>query len=193
MKILNKITLIIAVVFSVTFMFSQKVTTQVIDKPSEGKALVYILRTGAGPLLNFRVYDKDRYLGALSGFKYMVYETEPGQHIFWAASENRDYIEANLEPNSVYVLNAEGQMGAFIASVSFYPLNPTEFRDQRTFYQVVKGATKVVYTPNNEDKAENIQKGLAKYDELKKSNSSKIKVLDFSWKFENADKPVKQK
>lgn len=193
MKNLNKILLVFVFFLGFTSASSQKVTTQEIDKPAEGKSLVYILRTGAGPLLNFRIYDKDKYLGALSGFKYLVYECEPGPHVFWAASENRDYIEANLEANSVYVLNAEGQMGAFIASVSFVPLNPEAFTDKRTFYQVVKGAKKQQFVPNNEDKSENIRVGLAKYNDLKSSDSKKIKVLNAAWKFENADKPVKTK
>lgn len=192
MNNLKKIVLLIAFFFGIISISSQKITTQEIVKPSEGKSLVYFLRTGAGPLLNFRIYDNDKFLGALSGFKYLVYECEPGQHVFWAASENRDYIEANLEPNAVYVLNAEGQMGAFIASVGFLPLNPNEFRDRRTFYQVVKGAKKQDYAINDVDKSENIQKGLQKYEDLKAGNSKKIKVLDAGWKFENADKPIKQ-
>jgi len=193
MKILNKITLLIILICGLSTAYSQKITTQEIDKPQEGKSLVYILRTGAGPLVNFRFYDKDLFLGAMSGFKYLVYECEPGEHIFWAASENRDFVEANLEPNAVYVLNAEGQMGAFVAQVSLSPLNPTEFRDKKTFYQVVKGAKKLVYTPQTDDKSENIKKGLEKYDALKASNSKKIKVLASDMKFENADKPEKNK
>jgi Protein of unknown function (DUF2846). len=192
MKILNRLILLVVLVCGLTA-YSQKVTTQEIDKPQEGKALVYILRTGAGMLINFRIYDKDKFLGALSGFKYMVYECEPGEHVFWAASENRDFVEANLEPNSVYVLNAEGQMGAFIAQVSLNPLNPNEFRDKRTFYQVIKGAKKQMYVPTTEDKTENISKGLEKYEALKASNSKKIKVLASDMKFENADKPEKNK
>ncbi len=193
MKNLKKIYFVLFLVLGLTSVFSQKITTQEIAKPSEGKALVYILRTGAGPLLNFRIYDNDNFLAALSGFKYLVYECEPGEHLFWAASENRDYIEATLEANAVYVLNAEGQMGAFIASVGFSPLNPNEFKDKRTFFQAVKGAKKQDYVPTDVDKSENIQKGLGKYKDLKASNSKKIKVLDSSWKFENANKPVKDK
>lgn len=193
MKNLNKIVLLFVLLFGFTAVFSQKVTTQGIDRPSEGKSLVYILRTGAGPLLNFRIYDQDKFLGALSGFKYMVYECEPGKHMFWAASENRDFVEADLEPNSVYVLNAEGQMGAFIAQVSLSPLKPKEFRDKRTFYQVVKGAKKQVYAPVSDDKTENITKGLARYNELKAKDSKLIKVMTPDMKFENADKPVKDK
>lgn len=193
MKLINKIFSIVILFLGMNLFFSQKITAQTIDKPSQGKSLVYILRTGAGPLLNFRIYDGEKFLGALSGFKYMVYETEPGKHIFWAASENRDYIEANLKPDSVYVLNAAGQMGAFVAGVSFSPLNPNLFPDKRTFYQVVKSSTKVTYTLSADDKSENVQKGMAKYNELKSKDAQKIRTLDPSWTFENADKPVKDK
>lgn len=41
-------------------------------------------------------------------------------------SENRDYVDADLEPNSTYVINIQGQMGAFIASVALNPMNPNE-------------------------------------------------------------------
>ena len=192
MKNLIKIIFLVAFFFGFISMSAQKITAQEIAKPSEGKSLVYILRTGAGILLNFRLYDNDKFLGAISGTKYMVYECEPGEHLFWATSENRDYIEATLEPNSVYVLNAQGQMGAFVAGVDFSPLNPEEFRDKRTFYQVIKGAKKQEYVATDIDKAENILKGLEKYKELKTSNSKKIKILDSTWKFENADKPIKK-
>lgn len=191
MKILKSIILVV-LLGCVNTVFSQKIVNQAIDKPSEGKSLVYILRSGAGPLLNFRIYDKDIFLGAINGSKYLVYECEPGQHTFWATSENRDFVDATLEPNAVYVLNAEGQMGAFIARVSLKPLNPNEYRDKKIFYQVVKHNDKVLYSKSEDDKKDNIAKGLEKYNELKAENSEKIKILTADMKFENADKPIKE-
>ncbi|ASK30777.1 hypothetical protein CEY12_11930 [Chryseobacterium sp. T16E-39] len=191
MESLKKVILFFVVLFGFSTVFSQKVTTQAIDKPSEGKSLVYILKTGAGFLINFRVYDKDVFLGSIASGKYLVYECEPGQHLFWASSENRDYVEANLEPNSVYVLNAEGQMGAFVAGVSLKPLNPAEFRDKKLFYQVVKNDTKKIYAKSDDDKSENIAKAMAKYQELKDKKSNKVLNLLADMKFENADKPTK--
>ncbi|MFN4364157.1 hypothetical protein [Chryseobacterium hispalense] len=191
MESLKKILLFFVVFFGFSAVFAQKITTQAIDKPAEGKSLVYILKTGAGMLLNFRIYDKDKFLGAIPSGKYLVYECEPGEHVFWATSENRDYVEANLEPNAVYVINAEGQMGAFIASVNLRPLKPMEFRDKKLFYQVVKNNTKTPYQPSQDDKSENIAKAMEKYQELKSKNSNKIAVLSPDMKFENADKPTK--
>ena len=103
MEYLKKVLLFFVVFSGFSNVFAQKVTTQSIDKPTEGKSLVYILKTGAGMLLNFRVYDKDKFLGAIPSGKYLVYECEPGEHLFWAVSENRDYVEANLPEYDVRV------------------------------------------------------------------------------------------
>ncbi len=191
MEYLKKVLLFFVVFSGLSAVSAQKVTNQSIDKPATGKSLVYILKTGAGMLLNFRVYDKDKFLGAIPSGKYLVYECDPGEHLFWAVSENRDYVEANLEPDSVYVLNAEGQMGAFIASVSLRPLKPTEFRDKKVFYQVIKNDKKMPYQPSQDTKTENIAKAMEKYNELKSRNANKIAVLSSDMKFENADKPTK--
>ena len=92
MKTIGKFLLILSLLLGTGSLFSQKVVTQEIAKPSEGKSLVYIVKSGAGYLINFRIYDGDKFLGALNGFSYMVYECEPGKHLFWAASENRDFM-----------------------------------------------------------------------------------------------------
>jgi hypothetical protein len=191
MKNLKKVVMLFVVLFAITTVFAQKVTTQAIDKPSEGKSLVYILKTGAGVLINFRIYDKDIFLGSVASGKYLAYECEPGEHLFWAGAENRDYVEANLEPNAVYVINAEGQMGAFVAGVNLKPLNPNEFRDKKVFYQVIKNDKKQVYSKSQDDKSENIAKAMQKYQDLKTSKSNKIAILTSNMKFENADKPTK--
>lgn len=192
MKSLQKLALLFTFLLGVTLLFSQKVTKQEIKKPNEGKSLVYIAKTG-GPLVNFRIYDKDKFVGVLTGMKHIVYECEPGEHLFWAASENRDYVEATLEPNKTYVLVAEGLVGMFVSRVNLLPLNPNEFKDKRYFYQIIKYTKEQKTIDNSGDKSENIKKGLEKYTDLKQEKSSKIKVLEPSWNFENADKPIKEK
>ena len=53
--------------------------------------------------------------------EYLVYEYS----YFWVTSENRDYVDADLEPNSTYVINIQGnQIGDVpIASVALNPMN----------------------------------------------------------------------
>jgi len=164
---------------------------QPFQRPSEGKSLVYIIKSGAGALVNFRAYLDNKFLGVLSSDTYVLVECDPGNHLFWAVSENRDYIEANLLPNKVYVLNAEGQMGAFVAGVSLNQLDSNEKSDKNLFARKIVNSNAFVYNPNNpsvDNKTENITKGLAKYEDLKKEKSSKIIQLKSDLCFEDAEK-----
>lgn len=172
--------------------FSQNSNTQPVVKPSEGKSMVYITRSGGAMLMNFRVYDKDLFIGSLEYGSYFLYECEPGQHLFWAASENRDFVTANLEANKVYVIDLEARMGAFIAAVAVVPQNPNEKRDRKKFYRTVKkelSISKFQANLTSEDKESNIKEALEKFEDLKKKNSSKIMILNPEMNFENADKP----
>ena len=184
--------LVIASVYLFSFFANAQEINQEIKKPKEGKALVYFVRSNSvGFALNFRVYDKDKFLGQLVFNEYIVYECEPGQHVFWAASENRDFVEADLEENKTYVIDVRGQMGAFIVGVNVVPLKPNDKRAQKDLYKIVKNENMVLYNPsiaNSVDKQENIKNGMEKYNELKERKSNKIKVLTRNMNFDNANK-----
>jgi hypothetical protein len=166
---------------------------QELEKPKEGKALVYFVRSNsAGFALNFRIYDKDKFLYALPYGEYLVYECDPGQHMFWAASENRDFVDAELEANRVYVVDIQGQMGMLVAGVSLVPFNPTERSNRKDLFKIVKKEKMTIYNSSlsiAEHKTENIIQGLEKYNKLKESKSSKIEILTKDMFFENANKP----
>jgi hypothetical protein len=192
MNKLRHVLILLIFFLGITNIFSQKITNQPVVKPSEGKALVYITRSNGAMMVNFRVYDKDLFIGALEYGNYFLYECEPGQHLFWAASENRDFVEANLEANKVYVIDLEARMGAFIAAVAVVPQNPKEKRHRKMFYRTVKKETSVVKFQSkltSQDKESNIIAALEKYKDLKQNNSTKIMVLNPDMNFENADKP----
>ncbi|WP_026725198.1 hypothetical protein [Flavobacterium sasangense] len=192
MNKLRHVLILVIFFLGITNIFSQKITNQPVVKPSEGKALVYITRSNGAMMVNFRVYDKDLFIGALEYGNYFLYECEPGQHLFWAASENRDFVEANLEANKVYVIDLEARMGAFIAAVAVVPQNPKEKRHRKMFYRTVKKETSVVKFQSkltSQDKESNIIAALEKYKDLKQNNSTKIMVLNPDMNFENADKP----
>lgn len=192
MNKLRHVLILVIFFLGITNVFSQKITNQPVVKPSEGKALVYITRSNGAMMVNFRVYDKDLFIGALEYGNYFLYECEPGQHLFWAASENRDFVEANLEANKVYVIDLEARMGAFIAAVAVVPQNPKEKRHRKMFYRTVKKETSVVKFQSkltSQDKESNIIAALEKYKDLKQNNSTKIMVLNPDMNFENADKP----
>lgn len=183
---------IIVLFFSVSSVLGQDSKSQPIVKPSEGKAMVYITRSGGAMLMNFRVYDRDLFLGALEYGSYFLYECEPGEHLFWAASENRDYLEANFEANKTYVIDLQARMGLVVAAVAVVPQDPEKKGHRRRFYNTVKKELLIKKNQSDlssENKENNIKAALEKYEELKKVNSSKIMVLKPTMNFENADKP----
>jgi len=181
--------------FQISAQDGYKSGIQNFQTPREGKALVYILRSGAGALLNFGAYMDDKFLGTIAGDDYLVVECEPGYHLFWATSENRDYMEGHLQPNRVYVLNIKGEMGYLIASVSFKQFNPSIKSDKNYFYRSLKNGNAIVYNSNNiiEDKKDNIDNGLEKYKELKAENSKKIITISTSLAFKDGNKFIQIK
>ncbi len=164
---------------------------QPFQSPREGKSLVYITRSGGAFLVNFRIYKDSKFIGALTSGDYFVVECEPGKHLFWAASENRDYVETNVEINKVYVINVEAQMGAFVSGVSIVPQDPNNKKHKKRFHKTIKNENAVVYDEKLvlDDKSDNIEKGLKKYEELKKSNSTKIEILSTNMNFVDSNKP----
>ena len=97
---------------------------QELKKPSEGKSLIYFVRTSAtGFLINFKYFDGEKYLGKFNYGKYLVYECDPGKHLFWAKSENTDYLEVELEAGKTYIIDSEPQMGAIKAAVKLVPFD----------------------------------------------------------------------
>lgn len=95
-------------------------------KPSEGKSMVYIARRSiVAFLIKFSIYDGDTFLGKLGADRYFAYECDPGEHVFVAKSENTSYIEANLEANKTYLIDAEVKTGILRARAELKPLDKT--------------------------------------------------------------------
>jgi hypothetical protein len=161
---------------------------QTLKKPSEGKALVYIMRSNdLGGGINFRVYNKDVFLGALPSRAYFTYECEPGEHLFWAASENRDFVEASLEAGKTYVIDLRAKMGAFIAAVGVEPYSPNNPTHVKRINRVLKKHinANVVDEDQTQEKIENIEKALEAYNKIKDDKNSKIKRLTADMNFNN--------
>ena len=176
----------LGLLFIVLFTFSS--FSQTLKKPSEGKAMVYIMRSNdLGGGLNFRVYDKDVFLGALPSRAYFTYECNPGEHLFWAASENRDYVEANLEADKTYVIDLRAKLGMFIAAVGVEPYSPDNKRHVRRVNKVLKKHinANVVDANRTEEKEENITKAMEAYKRTKSRSNNKIKQLLSNMNFQN--------
>lgn len=131
----------------IVFLISISNFSQEIKTPPEGKALVYFTRVSAmGFLINFKYFDNEKYLGKFSHGNYLVYECEPGKHLFWAKSENISYIEAELEAGKVYIIDFEAQMGAIKTGVKLVPFdnNPSSYKNIKKYEKKKKNILKSI-------------------------------------------------
>jgi len=186
------------VVLILILLFSFPIFSQELQKPAEGKSMVYFTRVdGMGFLINFKYFDGEKYLGKFNYGKYLVYECEPGKHLFWSKSENTDFLEADLEAGKIYIIDSQPQMGAFKAGVKLKPFNnnvanyKTEKKYNRTktnMLESISGGEKYIIS-NEEiengkaDLQELIIKVMEKYNALK-SNNEEITQLPKEMFFE---------
>lgn len=113
---------------------------QNIEPAPADKAVVYFVRTSSlGFAINFTYLDSTRVIGKFNGPKYIRYECEPGVHLFWARSENRDFIEAEVEAGKIYFIEADVKMGAVKAAVELIPVDP---KDSKKMNRILKFISK---------------------------------------------------
>lgn len=183
---MKKIFLFIVLLFSVVN-YSQE-----LKKPSEGKVLVYFVRSSAiGFLVNFKYFDGDKFLGKFNYGSYLIYECDPGKHVFWARSENTNFIEAELESGKVYIVDSEAKMGAIKAGVKLVPFdtNSEHYKTPKKYERKRKNILESIlkkkeYTISNEDLEEFkkdyegiIKKSIEKYNKLKEKGEEFVQVL----------------
>lgn len=165
MYVKGKFYFLLIIAFFIPFcIFSQQ-----LESPSEGKVLVYFVRSGgAGALINFKYFDGEDYIGKFSGSNYMIYECDPGEHLLWASAENKDFIEADLEANKVYLILAKPQMGAMSAGVKIFPVAKDDEKKMKKISKILLKQEPKIMDPEDLDEdevelEEFIQKWIAKY------------------------------
>lgn len=152
-------------VFALTASFSQN-----IPPAPEDKAVVYFLRPySLGFAINFSYFDGDQLVGRFKGNKYTRYECEPGTHLFWARSENRDFIEADVEAGKIYFIEAKPRMGGLKAAVFITPVDP-KTHDMKRIVKLMNKRGPETFTAeklaaDQADLAVAIENGLQKYKE----------------------------
>jgi hypothetical protein len=123
-------------IFTILFFTYFFCAAQVIPPAPSDKAVVYFVRTSSlGFAINFSYFDSTRLIAKFNGPKYFRYECEPGSHLFWARSENRDFVEAEVEGGKIYFIEAVPKMGGIKAGVALVPLNPN---DEKKMDKVLK-------------------------------------------------------
>jgi hypothetical protein len=164
--------------FSILFL-ATAAPGQNLATPPEGKSLVYFIRSsGTGAVVNFKYFDGEKYLGKFSGKNYFIYECEPGEHVFWVASENRDFIEADLLPDKVYFIEARPTVGAFKSAVKLLPLANDDPESRKRLFKIISQMNPIILDEKDamaeQQKLEfYIQNGMKKY----RADKQKGKVL----------------
>lgn len=164
--------------------FSQEDSLALAPAP-EDKAVVYFIRTsGLGFAINFTYFDSATVIGRSNGTNYIRYECKPGYHLFWARSENRDFVEAELEAGKIYCIEAIPQMGAIKAGLKLRPVDNTNEKAIKRFKKLLSKKEAETFTAEELEKEsahfkEAVERGLEKYKE-EKEKGDKITRLEKS-------------
>ena len=144
---------------------------QTIEPAPADKAVVYFARASdLGALINFTFFDSTQVIGRFNGYKYMRYECAPGEHLFWARSENKDFVRAKLEAGKIYIIDVVPQMGAVKAAVRMYPVNSKAYR-LRPILRLFSKRDAVTFSESELERiqlkmGESIERGMERADKL---------------------------
>lgn len=147
------------------------------DSAIQDKATVYFTRANAmGALINFTYFDGETVIGKFKAPKYLKYECEPGEHLFWARSENKSFVEANLKAGGIYIIDVIPQMGGFKAAVKLVPVDIKDYKMKRIQKLISKRESETFEESElsevQTDMAEVIARGMEKYKELKEKSKN---------------------
>ncbi len=124
---MNKVACLLLVLFQSVFLLAQNNETSV-----EEKSIVYFTRaSGLGALINFTYFDGEKVIGKFNGPKYIRYECSPGKHLFWARSENKSFVHAELKAGEIYIIDVVPRMGGIKASVKLVPVDRANYKLKR--------------------------------------------------------------
>jgi hypothetical protein len=89
-------------------------------RPAPGKALIYFARTQImGSAVKVKLYSDGQFVGLIMSKTYLPLEVNPGKHEFIVEAENAGFLEAEVAPNKIYVVQVAMHMGALKARTHF--------------------------------------------------------------------------
>lgn len=178
-----------ALLFQFICCFALFTFSQGVEPAPEGKSVIYFVRpSGTGFAINFSYFDSDKFIGIFAGKGYIRYECDPGSHLFWARSENKDFVEAEVEAGKVYFIEAVVQMGWVKAQVVLQPIDPKNAKKMKPLLKLInKKAPEIMTEDEIKIESENFQdvilRGLSNYKEDKESGDT-FKILEKSMFYE---------
>ncbi|MCD4724153.1 MAG: hypothetical protein K8R63_04860 [Bacteroidales bacterium] len=151
---------------------SSTLLAQGFQPPEEGNAAIYFVRINkVGKWINFKYFDKDKFIGKFGGINYMRYECDPGKHLFWASAENKYFVTTDLKEGGTYIVIVKGKMGGMSAGVRLYTAEDEDMLEKAI--SIVK-KKKPVETSDDIIELENT--------ELKEYIAEKLAAYENDWK-----------
>jgi hypothetical protein len=102
--------------------------SQGFQPPAPGKAVVYFVRTAGYWKVTYYFFHQNVFIGDFKHKDYIRYECPPGKQLFWAKSENAEFIEADLKEGGTYIIHVDIIFGTGFAksNVGFTPVSYSE-------------------------------------------------------------------
>ncbi len=146
------------------------------EKPTKGKALVYFVRiSGYGAAASFDFFHQDQYFASFRAKNYIRYECEAGKQLFWASSENKEFMTADLEAGKTYIVIVDIIIGAWKGHVGLTPISSADTAKFIRARKLINSKKPIITSP------EKIKK---KNKKLQKFIASKLKIYEEKWKNE---------
>ena len=164
------------------FIGKYSISAQGFQPPAQGKSVVYFVRVSSyGGATSFEYFHQDKYIGIFKGKNYLRYECDPGEQLFWASSENKEFVTADLKEGGSYIVIVDIIMGAWKARVGLDPL----IADETEVFERAKeliNKKKPIVTPESKVKAMN--------EKLEDFIAEKLKMYNEVWKNEKNFKHI---
>jgi len=169
--------------FAILFCISitSSASCQVITPAPSDKSVIYFVRTSVlGSAINFSYFDSTKLIGRFNAGKYIRYECNPGKHLLWARSENRDFIEADLQPGKIYFLKANPRMGLAKAQVYLEQVDPNNPKEMKNILKLMAKRPSEQFTEaklieDSKDLQKVIERGMAEY------AKDKLRGIEFTY------------
>jgi hypothetical protein len=155
------------------FFFLPDCESQNIQPAPPDKAVVYFVRPSSlGFAVNFTYFDSTKLVGKFNAPRYIRYECDPGRHLFWARSENKDFVEAEVDAGRIYFLEAIPHMGALKAAVELKPLDLMNQKELKKVFDLLEKKPSETFTAldiemETQNMLDVIARGMEKYKEDK--------------------------
>jgi len=155
--------LLTAIVTTLLFL-SVSAYAQKFEAAAEDESIVYFVKySKVASSIVFTYFDTDKCIGKFKGQGYIVYKCNPGEHIFWASREFTNFITADLQAGSTYLVMVKAATGVFVANPVMMPINSDDAKSINKALKVIGKKTPKIFTENeianwNDDYKESIAK-----------------------------------